>query len=80
MNIVQIQYLLSAVSLHSIHKAAEKYNISPQGASKAIRMLEQELGIVLMERSTKGVFLTEDGAKILDKFQAILDNGSVKKI
>lgn len=74
MNIVQIQYLLSAVSLHSIHKAAEKYNISPQGASKAIRMLEQELGIVLMERSTKGVFLTEDGAKILDKFQAILDN------
>ena len=56
MNIVQIQYLLSAVSLHSIHKAAEKYNISPQGASKAIRMLEQELCIVLMERSTKGVF------------------------
>lgn len=80
MNIVQIQYLLSAVSLHSIHKTAEKYNISPQGASKAIKMLEQELGVVLVERSTKGVRLTENGEKILSKFQNIMDNYEEIKI
>lgn len=80
MNIVQIQYLLSAVSLHSIHKTAEKYNISPQGASKAIKMLEQELGVVLVERSTKGVRLTENGEKILSKFQNIVDNYEEIKI
>lgn len=57
MNMMQIQYLLDAVRFHSIHKTAEKYNISPQGASKAILVLEQELDIVLIERSTKGVVL-----------------------
>ena len=35
MNLLQIQYLLDAVEMNSIHKSAEKYNISPQGASKA---------------------------------------------
>lgn len=74
MNIVQIQYFLSAVSLHSIHKIAEKYNISPQGASKAIKKLEQELGVILIERSTNGVKLTENGEKILGNFQNIMDN------
>ena len=63
MNLLQIQYLLDAVEMNSIHKSAEKYNISPQGASKAIKMLEQELGVILIQRSTKGVELSETGEK-----------------
>ena len=74
MNMMQIQYLLDAVRFHSIHKTAEKYNISPQGASKAIRMLEQELDIVLIERSTKGVVLTEYGEQLLPYFEELLCN------
>lgn len=74
MNIMQIQYLLNAVENHSIHKTAEKYNISPQGASKAIKMLEQELGVILIERSTKGVFLTKTGDTVLPYLKEILDN------
>ena len=69
MNLMQIQYLLDTVSSHSIHKTAEKYRISPQGASKAIKSLEQELGVALIERSTKGVFLTEDGEQLLGCFE-----------
>lgn len=59
MNIMQLQILLDAMESHSIHKAAEKHNISPQGASKAIQSLENELGVNLIERSTKGVSMSD---------------------
>lgn len=73
MTITQIQYLLDAVQGHSIHRTAEKYNISPQGASKAIKTLEQELGVTLIERSTKGVYWTELGARCEPLFADILE-------
>lgn len=74
MNIVQIQYLLSCIQTHSIHKTAYKYNMSPQGVSKAIRMLEQELGVLLIERSTKGVKPTANCEQMLDYFKALSEN------
>lgn len=46
MNIAYIQYLLDTATSHSIHKTAEKYNISPQGASKAIKLLEDRKSVV----------------------------------
>lgn len=72
MNILQIQYLLDAVETHSLHKSAERCNISPQGMSKAIRSLEEDLGIELIHRSTKGVYLTEAGEALEKKFREIL--------
>lgn len=74
MTITQIQYLLDAVQGHSIHRTAEKYNISPQGASKAIKSLEDELGVTLIERSTKGVYWTEYGARCEPFFQKMLED------
>lgn len=74
MNIAYIQYLLDTATSHSIHKTAEKYNISPQGASKAIKLLETELGVILLERSTRGVFLTKTGEQMLPYFEEILQN------
>lgn len=74
MNMLQVQYFLNSIQTHSIHKTAEKYNMSPQGVSKAIKMLEQELGIVLMERSPKGVDITADGKQILAYFEEIAEN------
>ena len=74
MNLLQVQLLVDAVETHSIHQTAEKHNISPQGASKAIKMLEKELGIVLIDRSTKGVKLTAQGQKLIEKFCTIQKN------
>lgn len=74
MNLACIQYLLNVAESHSIHKTAEKYNISPQGASKAIKSLEIELGVILLERSTRGVFLTKTGEVMLPYFKEILRN------
>lgn len=74
MNIAYIQYLIDAASSHSIHKTAEKYNISPQGVSKAIKSLEMELGVILLERSTRGVLLTKTGEMMFPYFEEILHN------
>ena len=48
--------------------------MSPQGVSKAIRMLEQELGVLLIERSTKGVKPTANCEQMLDYFKALSEN------
>ena len=39
----------------SIHQAARKLYITPQGLSKNIRLLENELGAQLFERTKKGL-------------------------
>ena len=74
LNLSQIQFFLDAVELSSIHKVAEKNNISPQGASKSIKSLESELGVQLIESSTKGVVLTEIGTKLKPYFENIAAN------
>lgn len=73
-NLSQIKYFLEAVELSSIHKVAEKNNISPQGASKSIRALEDELGGKLIDRSTKGVVITEFGQRLKPFFEKIMEN------
>lgn len=81
MNLSQIKYFLEAVELSSIHKVAEKNNISPQGASKSIRALEDELGGKLIDRSTKGVVITEFGQRLKPFFEKIMENErEIKKI
>lgn len=74
LNLSQIQFFLEAVEFSSIHKVAEQNNISPQGASKSIKSLELELGVELIERSTKGVALTEIGKTLKPFFEKILRN------
>lgn len=73
MNILQIKLFLNTVNLHSIHKASEHCNISPQGASKALLLLEQELGIALLKRSNRESLPTKDGEALYPKFQILSD-------
>lgn len=73
MNILQIKLFLRTVDLHSIHKASEQCNISPQGASKALLLLEQELGLSLLKRSNRESVPTKDGEILYQQFQLLSD-------
>lgn len=68
MNSLQIKYFMGAVECRSMSKAAESFFISQPALSKHIRNLEQELGVVLLKRSSGGVVLTEAGRLVYNYF------------
>ena len=51
MNILQWEYAIEVARLSSINKAAEKLLVAPPNLSRAIRELEEDLGIVIFNRS-----------------------------
>ncbi|MGY2257723.1 LysR substrate-binding domain-containing protein [Pseudomonas sp. SDO55104_S430] len=53
--------------------AAIKLGISPSAVSQSIRGLEQRLGLVLFNRTTRSVCLTEIGERYLERVQPALE-------
>jgi DNA-binding transcriptional LysR family regulator len=60
-----ISSFVRAAELGSFQKAAEAQNTTPQAVSKAIRQLEQQLGIRLFHRTTRKSSLTQEGERLL---------------
>lgn len=65
MNINQIKYVLKVAESSSMREAATDLYISQPALSASIRELEEELGILIFERSNKGVSVTEEGREFL---------------
>lgn len=57
----------------NMRKAAQLLNISQPPLTRKIRRLENRLGIVLFERHSRGMDLTEDGANVLKLLGPFLD-------
>jgi LysR family cys regulon transcriptional activator len=74
MKLQQLRYLVEvARSGLNVSEAAEALFTSQPGVSKQIKMLEDELGIVIFERSGKRLTaVTEPGARVLDVAGRIL--------
>ena len=56
----------------SFSAAAVSLDVVPSALSKAIAALEQELGFALLNRSTRGLSLTEDGANYYERCRQIM--------
>ncbi len=65
MNITQLKYVLEVASSSSMREAATRLFISQPALSTSIRELEEELGMLLFERTNKGITLTDDGREFL---------------
>lgn len=63
----QIQYFIAVCEEGGFAKAASRLYITPQGVSKAIHKLEDELGVCLFETTTMGITLTRYGEALLDQ-------------
>ena len=90
MTLTQLNYFITIAETKSINKAAEKLYVSQPSLTSAVQELEKELGITLLNRSGRGVTLTNDGAEFLlyakqlyGQYETILEkygeNGSLKK-
>jgi len=65
MTLQQMNYIITISEIGSINRAAEKLYVSQPSLTSAIKELEKELGIVIFNRSGRGVTLTADGADFL---------------
>ncbi len=62
----QLQYLLVAIESGSLGRAARELRISEPALSKSLRRLEGNLGVRLLDRSSRGVTPTAFGASLAD--------------
>lgn len=72
MRIEQMQYLKEIDKTHSISLAAENLYVTQSAISNAVKKLEEELGVQLLERLKHGVYLTAAGREIMAVGQHIL--------
>lgn len=72
MDIRQLNYFLEVARQMSFSKAAEKLNLTQPTLSKMVKNLEDELHVVLFDRTTKHMQLTDAGAIVLSEAQEIV--------
>jgi LysR family transcriptional regulator, regulator for bpeEF and oprC len=64
---------LRSAQHQSFSEAARQLSMSPSAVSRAVARLEEDLGIRLLQRTTRSLTLTEDGTKYFERCQQILD-------
>lgn len=72
MNLLHMKYAVEVAKTESISKAAENLFMGQPNLSRAIKELEESLGIIIFERSTKGIRVTEAGQEFLQHARRIL--------
>ena len=70
----EIEMFVNVAELGSISKAAEHLEISISAASRHLIALESRLGVQLVKRTTRRLFLTEAGTKFYRQCKSILDS------
>ncbi|RZI44557.1 LysR family transcriptional regulator [Herbaspirillum sp. HC18] len=74
MNLKQLQHFATLAESGNVHKASARLNISQPALSKSIRILEEDLGVVLFERLSRGVRLTPVGQWLLSRSFSLLSD------
>lgn len=74
MDLRKLEYFIACVDYKSFTQAAIHCNISQTGISQQIRTLENELGIILFDRSGYRAALTLEGKKFYRRCKHILDD------
>jgi DNA-binding transcriptional LysR family regulator len=62
----QLRAFVAVAEELNFTRAAERLHVGQQGVSKSIGLLERELGVALLERTTREVRLTPAGAALLE--------------
>lgn len=73
MDIRQLKYFLTIVENGSITKAARQLHIAQPPLSQQLKLLEQELGIKLIERNTRKLQITDAGRILQYRSKQILE-------
>ncbi len=72
MNILHLKYAVEVAKTGSVNKAAENMFVGQPNLSRAIKDLEEDLGITVFMRSPKGMEITPEGEEFLQYAKKIL--------
>ena len=73
MDIRQLRYFQAIAEEGQISKAAKRLNIAQPPLSQQLKLLESELGVVLVERGPRQIRLTEAGRLLQDRAAQLLE-------
>ncbi|MFZ2101176.1 MAG: LysR family transcriptional regulator [Oricola sp.] len=73
-NIRHLRVFREVAHCHSVSLAAEQAHLSQPAVTQAVAKLEEDLAVSLFERRRDGMYVTEIGAKFLQRVQRALDH------
>ncbi|MDU5454158.1 LysR family transcriptional regulator [Pseudescherichia vulneris] len=73
MNLQDVSLFLVITETRSLTQAAKRQNISAMAVSRRLASLEHELGVRLVQRTTRSVSLTQEGMEFLPYARALID-------
>lgn len=73
MNLSQLEYFDAVVRLGGVRRAASTLHVTPQAVSVAIKKLESELGIELIDRAGREIVPTSEGREFACRAQDVLN-------
>lgn len=81
MNLRELEYLVAVDEEHHFNRAAERCFVSQPTLSGQLKKLEEELGVMLIERDTRKVSMTDVGTAVAQQARKILtDVKAIKEI
>lgn len=79
MNIRDLEYLIALADFKHFRKAADACNVSQPTLSGQIRKLEDELGTILLERTSRKVLFTQAGLTLVEQAKSVLREVKILK-
>ncbi len=77
MKLQQLKYMIEVVRGGSFNKAAKVLYVSQSSLSSAIKELENEIGLELFNRTSKGITLTVDGTEFLGYARQVVEQAEL---
>lgn len=71
-SLTQLEYVLALHKHGHFAKAAESCHVTQPTLSMQIQKLEEDLGVVIFDRSKKPILLTDVGQRIIEQIQTVL--------
>lgn len=76
MKLHQLQYYCAACRNQNITKAAQELHVSQPSISMAIKELENEFGLMLLQRNNKGFVVTQEGKYFYERAMNLLEQAN----